>query len=67
MKDNHSFLLGKAGLASPSFSCAWHSSAPACFILFSSFVQHVPQETQMFALALADLIRSANNSKIAKK
>ena len=25
------FLLGKDGLASPSLSRAWHSSAPACY------------------------------------
>ena len=29
MEDNHRFLLGTAGLASPSFSWAWQSSAPA--------------------------------------
>ena len=31
MEDKHS-LQGKASLASPSFSWAWHSSARACFL-----------------------------------
>ena len=31
-EDYLNFLLDKAGLASPSLSRAWHSSAPACFI-----------------------------------
>ena len=31
MEDDHSFFLGKADVASPSFSWAWHSSAPSCF------------------------------------
>ena len=32
MEDDPSFLLGKEGVASPSFSWAWHSSAPACSV-----------------------------------
>ena len=34
MEDDDSLLLGKVGIASPSFSWAWHSSAQACFLLF---------------------------------
>jgi hypothetical protein len=31
---HHSFLQSKAGLASSSFTWAWHSSAPSCFRQF---------------------------------
>jgi hypothetical protein len=34
MKDDQSFLRCKAGIASHSFSWAWHSSAPACLFHF---------------------------------
>ena len=29
--DNLIYILCKVSLASPSLTCAWHSSAPACF------------------------------------
>ena len=45
MEDEPSFLLGKAGIASPSFSWAWHSSAPpACFSQYC----HAPETVVRF-------------------
>ena len=35
MEDNNSYFIGTAGLASASFSWAWHSSAPACFYIIT--------------------------------
>lgn len=35
----HIILQGKHGLASPSLTWAWHSSAQACFISLSTFEQ----------------------------
>ena len=35
LEDDLNFLIGKAGLANPSLSWAWHSSAPACCLSWS--------------------------------
>ena len=48
--------LGNAGLADPSFSWAWLSSAPACYYYYDYFYDEIGQSSSRHSSLKSNLI-----------